>query len=80
MKPDPSQPWKGYQLDDSVPYLMNRVTGMMNRQLELELLVRTSREIDFRVEKGPRLLERRVEELVPRGECGEPGRSCGKVG
>jgi DNA-binding MarR family transcriptional regulator len=37
MKPDPSQPWKGYQLDDSVPYLMNRVTGMMNRQLELEL-------------------------------------------
>lgn len=30
-------PWKSYQLDDSIPYLMNRITGMMNRQLELDL-------------------------------------------
>ena len=37
MKPDPSKPWIGYQLDASVPYLMNRVTGLMNRQLELQL-------------------------------------------
>jgi len=37
MKPDSSKPWIGYQLDDSVPYLMNRVTGLMNRQLELQL-------------------------------------------
>ncbi len=32
-----SPPWKGYQLDDSIPYLMNRITGMMNRRLELDL-------------------------------------------
>ena len=48
-------------------------------QLELELLVRTSREMDFRVEKGSRLHEQRVEELVPRGQCGEPGESCEAV-
>lgn len=30
-------PWKSYQLDDSIPYLMNRITGMMNRQLEIDL-------------------------------------------
>ncbi|MDB5963636.1 MAG: hypothetical protein JWQ72_136 [Polaromonas sp.] len=26
-----------YQLDESVPYMMNRVVGLMNRQLELDL-------------------------------------------
>jgi DNA-binding MarR family transcriptional regulator len=37
MKNPSLPPWKGYQLDDSIPYLMNRITGMMNRQLELDL-------------------------------------------
>ena len=44
-------------------------------RLELELLVRTCREMVFRVEKGSRLHEQRVEELVPRGRCGELGGS-----
>ena len=37
MKKASLPPWKSYQLDDSIPYLMNRITGMMNRQLELDL-------------------------------------------
>ena len=42
-------------------------TSRKEGQLELELPVRTSREMGLRMEKGSRLHERRVEELVPRG-------------
>ena len=55
-------------------------TSRKEGQPELELPVRTSREMGLEMEKGSRLHERRVEELVPRGQCGEPGRSCEAVG
>ena len=37
MKQDTTQALENYKLDDSVPYLMIRVGGMMSRQLELDL-------------------------------------------
>ena len=54
-------------------------TSRKEGQLDLELPVRTRREMGFRMEKGSRLHERRVEELVPRWQCGEPGGSCKAV-
>ena len=37
MKQDTTQALENYKLDESVPYLMIRVGGMMSRQLELDL-------------------------------------------
>ena len=37
MKQDTIQALEDFKVDDSVPYLMVRVSGMMNRQLELAL-------------------------------------------
>ena len=37
MKQDTTQALEDFKLDDSVPYLMIRVGGMMSRQLELDL-------------------------------------------
>ena len=37
MKQDSTRSLDDFKLDDSVPYLMIRVSGLMNRQLELDL-------------------------------------------
>ena len=37
MKQDSTRSLNDFKLDDSVPYLMIRVSGLMNRQLELDL-------------------------------------------
>ena len=37
MKQDATRDLDDFTLDDSVPYLMIRVSGLMNRQLELDL-------------------------------------------
>ncbi len=37
MTANSTKAWEDFVLDDSVPYLMIRVSGLMNRQLELDL-------------------------------------------